>query len=148
MVRILFLSLTIVFVSSLCFAQEASAPASTDNSTISVEASSDAATSVQASSTSVTPTQTSNSTAAATPTETATFTGTVDLASSLQIIVKDDNGIGKTFKITSDTIVIDKDENPTNISWITNGDKVSIEYTTAADGIKKTAKSIKVLASW
>jgi hypothetical protein len=53
-----------------------------------------------------------------------------------------------TFAIASDTTVVDKDGNPTTVTWISNGDNVSMEYTVDANGSKKTAKSIKMLAGW
>ena len=64
-----------------------------------------------------------------------------------QITVRDDNGAGTTFTVANDTTIIGKDGNPTTLTWIGKDDKVNIEYITNQDGTK-TAKSIKVAASW
>jgi hypothetical protein len=117
--RILFLSVVISFVGFLCFAQEASAPSITSNSTASV------------------------------PFKTGTFIGKVDSVSSWnerekpRIVVRDDKGIQSTFMVEADTVIIGTDGNPTTLNWI-EGNKVAIEYTENQESIK-TAKSIKVL---
>jgi len=153
------------FIASICFAEEASAPSSTDNSTNPAQVSISAATSAQApaahvtspdvSSTPVTSAQTTGSTTSSTSAGTATFTGKVDLVSNgnsmsgqnPQITVKDDSGKEVIFTVASDATIIGKDGNAISLNWISKDDKVAIDYTTAQDNTK-TAKSIKVSSSW
>lgn len=119
MKRALFLSLAIAFVSSLCFAQEASAPSSTSNSTASFQI------------------------------KTETFIGKVDSVSNWntgrkpKIVVRDNNGKESAFIVTADTVIIGKDGDSTTLDW-TKDNKVAIEYIVNQENIK-TAKSIKVL---
>lgn len=145
MKKIIFALFTVAFVTSICFAEEASVPSSTDNS----------ANPTQVSSATVVPTQLSGTTTSPTPAGTTTFTGKVDSVSSgssmtspnPQIIVKDDQGLGTAFMVASDATIIGKNGDSTTLDWMSKGDKVSIEYITNQDGTK-TAKSIKVSADF
>jgi hypothetical protein len=155
MKKALFALFAVAFVTSMCFAEEASAPSDTDNSTNQTQASSNAAAPTQVPSATVAPTQLTGSTTPSTPAETTTFTGKVDYVSNgnsingatPQITVKDDQGLGTIFIVASDATIIDKDGKAATLDWISKDDKVTIEYTTAQDGTK-TAKSIKVSADW
>ena len=64
-----------------------------------------------------------------------------------QIIVKDNNGQGMTFMVTSDTAIIGKTGDSTTLDWIDKDDIVRVECTVNKDGTK-TAKSIKVSSGW
>ena len=121
--------LAFIFVSSMCFAEETSTPPDADNSTISAA------------------TQPSNNTAVMPSSETKTFIGEVDVVTSSQIIVKGDNRYGTIFDVESNTTFVDQNGDPTTVTWLINGDKVSIEYATDADGTTRTAKSIKILSA-
>jgi hypothetical protein len=121
----------VAFITSMCFAEEASAPPSAT----------------------VAPTQLPGSTTPPAPVETTTFTGKVDSILSgdslsgakPQITADDDRGLLTVFKVASDATIIGKDGKPITLNWIGTNDKVKIEYITIEDG-NKTAKSIKVLA--
>ncbi len=165
MKRVFFTLFAIGFAASICFAEEASAPSSADNSanpaqvstatTASAQTSTTNVSSTNVSSTAVTPVQATSSTISSTPVGTDTFTGKVGLVSNgnsmsgqnPQITVKDDSGKEMIFTVASDATIIGKDGNTTSLNWISKDDKVAIDYTTAQDGTK-TAKAIKVSSSW
>lgn len=146
---------TVVFVTSMCFAEEASAPSNTNNSANPTQVSSDAAAPAQVSNATVSPIQLPDSTTPLAPAETITFTGKVvdihsvshanNMRPNPQIIVKGDTGRGAIFTVASDAPIIGKDGNPTTLNWIRKDDKVSVEYIRNQDGTK-TAKSIEVSA--
>ena len=121
----------------LRFAEETSGQSNTNNSTTPAQVSSETNQAAQV----------PNSAAAITLDKTMTFTGIVDIISSSQITLKDDNGQEAVFAIATDTTVIDRNGNATTLNWINKGDKVSIEYTAAEAGAK-TAKSVTILSTW
>ncbi|MDP3042344.1 MAG: hypothetical protein Q8N62_06460 [Candidatus Omnitrophota bacterium] len=153
MKKVLLVLFAVAFVTSMCFAEEASVLDSEHNSTDSAQASSNVAAPAQVPSTTVASTQLPANTTSTASAGTAIFTGKVDFVSSgsgisgvnPQITVKDDKGQGTIFMVASDATIIDKDGNSTTLTWIGKDDKVNIEYITNQDGIK-TAKSIKVSA--
>ncbi|GEM_PF-2874858 len=157
----MFKNLTVVFVSAMlapvitfaaipvCFAEIMPVLSSGNDNANSTKASNNAAVSTQASST-VTSTPLSDSAVSA-PTEgAANFTGTVYSilsgsgisGTNPQITVKNDKGEKKTFIVSSGAAIIGKDGNATTLTWVDNGDNVSIAYITDKEGA--TAKSIKV----
>jgi hypothetical protein len=123
MKKMLFVLIAVAFVSSLCFAQEVSAPSNIGNTTASVRA------------------------------KTETFIGEVIIVSNgnaetnSKIVVKDDNGKTSTFRVTTDTAIIGKNGNPTTLDW-TMHNKVAIEYTVNHEKGTRTVKSVKVLKDW
>ena len=120
MEKMSFALIAVVFVSSLCFAQEVSAPSGVSNTTTSVRD------------------------------KTETFIGEVIMVSdqnvetNSKIIVKDDNGKASTFRVAADTVIINKDGNPTTLNWLEHN-KVAIEYTVNYGKGTRMVKSIKVL---
>jgi len=122
MKKILFALLAVAFVVSLCFAQEP-------------EESSASA---------------SQSAPAVSQAEIKSFTGkvysvsvgNVDEGTKPQITVTDDNGQNLIFVIESGALIADKDGNILAPTDIKNDSKVSVTYTTDADGTNK-AQSIK-----
>jgi hypothetical protein len=153
MKKALFVLFAVLFVNSMCFADEEAVLDSADDNANSSKASNNTAAPAQVSSATVVPTQLPGTAISPVTAGTTNFTGTVDITYSgdsmsetnPQITVKDDNGQGTNFVVASDATIIDKDGNPTNLDWIDNGDKVSIEYIAEQDGTTKTVKSIKVL---
>ena len=146
---------TLVFFTSMSFAEDTSVQAGANNSANLAQTFSNAGTLTQVSGAPVTPTQLPDSTNPSNPARATTFTGKFDSVSSgdsmsgphQQITVKDNNGQGMTFMVTSDTAIIGKTGDSTTLDWIDKDDAVSIEYIANKDGTK-TAKSIKVSAGW
>jgi hypothetical protein len=155
----------VVFVTSMCFAEDISVLSSVSNSANSTKTSNNTAAPAQvpsaaASTSTAIPAQVSSaavvstSTTILSPVGTTNFTGKVDSVLSgsgisgtnPQIIVKDDKGHRKTFMVSSDATIIGKDGNTTTLTWVDKDDNVSIEYVTDKDG--STAKSIKVSSDW
>lgn len=124
MKKIIFALLAVIFAVSLCFAQGSEEP--------SASASQSALPAAQA--------------------ETKFFTGTVNSVSvgnvnegtKPQITVVDNNGQNLTFLIESGAIIVDKDWNTLALTDINNDTKVTVTYTTDADGTNK-AQSIKAI---
>ena len=125
MKKLLFALLSVLFAASLCFAQESS-----DSSA-----------------------SASQSTPAYQPTyqvESKFFSGKVNSVSAgnsdegtkLQITVVDDSGQNLVLVIGPDALVTDKDGNMLDPADIKDGGKVTVTYTTDADGTNK-AQSIK-----
>jgi hypothetical protein len=122
-----------MFFASMCFAKDAAAPANVNNSTNPASASGD--------------------TVFVPPT--SIFIGKVDSVLSgggigetkSQITVEDKNGETVTFKIKSNTAIIDKDGKPTTLSWIVKDDKVNITYIVNRNGTF-SIKSIQLLSDW
>jgi len=150
MKRIFLAVLVFTFASSLCLAEEASAPSIADNSSNQTQASGNA----------TAPEQVPSATVASTgatllaPAGTTTLIGKVNDIHSVssgsgansQITVKDDHGQGTSFTVASGATITDRDGNATTLNWISQGNKIAIKYTTAQDGTK-TAQSIKLLAN-
>jgi len=122
MKKLFFVLLFVAFVGSLCFAEE---------------------------------TAVSSGTSSALPWGAMTFTGTITKVSSgtimkrtnLEIIAKDSNGEESTFILADNAVVTGKDGSKVSANWLSDNDKVSIEYTMDSDGVK-TAKSVKMLSGW
>jgi hypothetical protein len=120
MKKMLFALIAVVFVSSLCFAQEVSAPSRVSNTTASVKV------------------------------KIETFIGDVILVSignagtNSKILVRDDNGKVLTFRVTAYADIIDKNGNPTTLDW-TENKKVAIKYTVNDENGTRMVRSIKVL---
>ncbi len=122
MSKLFFALLFIALAGSLCFAEEASVPSGTSS---------------------------------ALPWGTMAFTGTITKVSSgtimkrtnLEIIAKDSNGEESTFILADNAVVTGKDGSKVSANWLSDNDKVSIEYTMDSDGVK-TAKSVKLLSGW
>jgi len=97
----------------------------------------------------------SSGTSSALPWGTMTFTGTITKVSSgtimkrtnLEIVVKDSTGEESTFILADNAVVAGKDGSKVSANWLSDNDKVSIEYTMDSDGVK-TAKSVKLLSAW
>jgi len=119
MKKILLVILALTFVSSLCFAQQISAPV--------------------------------NKTAPA-PAVTKTLTGKVDSvkigdaakAARSELVVVADNGQSQSFLVKNGTPITDKDGKTVALSDIKKDNKVTVEYTTKANGTNR-AQSIKLV---
>jgi len=90
-------------------------------------------------------TESSNSSAAEPSEQILRLTGEIDLISSSQIVVKDDEGFGVLFEINDSIPILDKKGNKTSATWVSRGSKARITYVIAAGGIKKQIKSITIL---
>jgi len=122
MKKLFFALLFVVFVGAVCFAEEASV---------------------------------SSGTSSALPWGTMTFTGTITKMSSgtilkrtnLEITAKDSTGEESTFILADNAVVTGKDGSKVSANWLSDNDKVTIEYTMDSDGVK-TVKSVKMLSGW
>ena len=137
MKKILFVLYTVLFVFSMCSTQDAAAQSVPNDAVNAAEG-------------------LSNDTATASVQEnTITFAGKVNFVSSgnmmsgamAQINVADEIGQETIFVITSDTVIIGKDGAPITVSWISQGNKVTLEYIIDTHCVK-IARSIKVLSDW
>jgi hypothetical protein len=125
MKKILLAVFVFTFTSSLCFAQQVSAPV----------------------------VQTAQTTQAVqTPAVVKTFTGKVDSltigdatsGTKSELVVVDDNGKKISFFVKNGTPITDKDEMTITLSDIKKDNKVTVEYKIKASG-KNKAQSIKIL---
>ncbi len=73
------------------------------------------------------------------------MTGPIDLISSSQIIIKDEEGIGTLFAIDDNTPIIDKKGEKTTATWVSRGSQACVTYKIDSGGIKKVVQSIKIL---
>ena len=126
--KLFFALLFVAFAGSLCFAEETAVSSGTSSS--------------QSSTTKL-------------PWGTLTFTGTITKMSSgtimkrtnLEITAKDSTGEESTFILADNAVVTGKDGNKVSANWLSDHDKVSIEYAMDSDGVK-TAKAVKMLSGW
>ncbi len=122
MKKILFALLAVAFAASLCFAQE------------SEESSSQSA-----------PPLSQSETKSFTGRVNSVSVGNVDVGTKPQIAVVDDHGQNNpSFVIDSRTLIADKDGNILALTDVKNKSKVTVTYTTDADGTNK-AQSIKLV---
>ncbi len=124
MKKTIFSLLAFLFVTSLCFAQQAQTPVS----------------------------QPAVSKTAQAPIEKKTLSGKVDSitigdvkkGTKSELIVVADNGQKLSFAIKSGTPIIDKGTKILNLSELKKDDKVIVEYTAKANGINR-AQSVKIV---
>ena len=155
MKKTLFALFAVVFVVSICFADEVSVTSGMDKGSNPNQAPGSSLASTQASSgnTTPTPTQLPGSANSPAPAATTAFTGKVDSilngmnGMNPQITVKDDKGQETTFVVANDATIIGKDGSATSLDWISKDDKVAMEYTTDQSGAK-IVKSIKASSDW
>lgn len=119
MKKTLFAVLALTFISSLCFAQEASAPA-TNSTLASVETKTFAG-----------------------KVDSVTI-GDATEGTRSELVVLADNGNKLTFVVKSDTPITDKDAKTVALSDIKQDNNVTIEYTMGRKGLHK-AQSIKLV---
>lgn len=120
MKKMLLAVLAIIFVSSLCFAQNATAPVSKPSPVASIE--------------------TKNITAKV---DSVTI-GDVAKGTKSELVVVDDNGQKLSFQVKNGTPITNKDGMTIALSDIKKDSKVAVEYTIKANGTNK-AQSIKVV---
>lgn len=128
MKRVIFLLLTAVFFGSLCFAEEAQAPA-------------------QDTPAKDTPPAALLKTRSFIGFVSSVFSGDAMAGMRPQIIVLDASGRQWNFTVADDATVIDKNGDATSLNWLGKGTKVEIRYTETQDG-PKIARSIKVMSGW
>jgi uncharacterized protein YxeA len=123
MKKVLFLLLAVIFVSSLCFAQEASVSSGETTAVVQVK------------------TKTFVGKVA------SVNAGDSMAGMKPQITATDESGRQWTFQVASDASIVNKNGEATSLSWIGKDSKVEIKYTETQDS-PKMAQSVKVLEDW